>query len=722
MEKPTVCGGCGVEFPSRSAVFKHLRESKGACLSKEDFDDFVQYLEETQREKVLLLYGYDIRDGSNVRSGDDAARILLETLGVPDARQTRSFGHMSRASDIIKQDEETGAVTELMATHVPPILTTVDDWLHKINAKLPDNIRLLGRRISPIKRFNAEMFASHRRAEYVLPVDLLYQQFQDGELHEFFERFIPFDDGEVNERPTLDTIQYLFRIKKIMQSLQTRIIQLDESNEVDVLEKKWNKQKRRKDLKKGKKDKSKERVQEEPTKNVPDKPTGEQKDESNGKANAEEEKRGKCLLKRRRYHNFTPKALAHDSLVYRRLDRCYHRATICQEGSKRPFIVFSLTGDMFLQGQVQRIVGLIVALARGVVDLDFVECVFDENYPHLVPTPPAPKFAMYMSEAAYELWEGKAKAALTARRCSGFSDGWNDTTTLQRVDEWKGQIRSNICQKWENDNDGDGLLKTAQQWIEAVLEPWGENAREQLVRYRRWKNSIKEETVLTTETIPPVISLDKTVPHMYQKVLHLLREADRTGRWPATSTKRQLVMVSTTLNGENGEAVTSSLASNLAAIDTAERAASAYIFQEGDGGASGSFTVGAFPGGQQPKSNEEFKELMKAAFELEFALRPDRASSSTIAINRNAQFRPHTDSGAGAGQSTSLIVGLGDYVGGELVVEGERKDIRYKPVEFNGWKERHWTMPFQGERYSLVWFTPKGCEQIRGVDLCRSSD
>jgi len=55
--------------------------------------------------------------------------------------------------------------------------------------------------------------------------------------------------------------------------------------------------------------------------------------------------------------------------------------------------------------------------------------------------------------------------------------------------------------------------------------------------------------------------------------------------------------------------------------------------------------------------------------------------------------------------------------GGELVVEGKKIDIRYKPIEFNGWTQRHWTLPFQGERYSLVWFTPKGCEGIRGIDL-----
>mgnify|MGYP005853764285 CR=1 FL=1 len=51
------------------------------------------------------------------------------------------------------------------------------------------------------------------------------------------------------------------------------------------------------------------------------------------------------------------------------------------------------------------------------------------------------------------------------------------------------------------------------------------------------------------------------------------------------------------------------------------------------------------------------------------------------------------------------------------MVEGEEHDIRYRPVEFNGWKQRHWTLPFEGERFSLVWFTPKECQGMRGVNL-----
>ena len=77
---------------------------------------------------------------------------------------------------------------------------------------------------------------------------------------------------------------------------------------------------------------------------------------------------------------------------------------------------------------------------------------------------------------------------------------------------------------------------------------------------------------------------------------------------------------------------------------------------------------------------------------------------------------------AGAGQGVSLIVGLGDYAGGELFVEGEPIDIRYAPARFNGWKQRHWTNAFEGERFSLVWFTPLGCEFGSGLALARSYD
>ena len=47
--EPQKCGGCGVEFPSRNAVFKHLRETDGACLSGDDILEFRQYVRATDK-------------------------------------------------------------------------------------------------------------------------------------------------------------------------------------------------------------------------------------------------------------------------------------------------------------------------------------------------------------------------------------------------------------------------------------------------------------------------------------------------------------------------------------------------------------------------------------------------------------------------------------------------------------------------------------------------
>ena len=169
------------------------------------------------------------------------------------------------------------------------------------------------------------------------------------------------------------------------------------------------------------------------------------------------------------------------------------------------------------------------------------------------------------------------------------------------------------------------------------------------------------------------------------------------------------------------------------------KATEAAVELVSDAGVGGSFSVGCLPKHlAQPRGNTLFPgtvtisdilleisfllffccclyhvytlltELMKACFELERAICPHRPPSSTIAINRHAQFSPHRDSGAGSGQSKSLIVALGDFIGGEIAVESTAHDIRYQPLEFDGWMERHYTLPFVGERYSLVWFTPLG--------------
>jgi hypothetical protein len=58
--------------------------------------------------------------------------------------------------------------------------------------------------------------------------------------------------------------------------------------------------------------------------------------------------------------------------------------------------------------------------------------------------------------------------------------------------------------------------------------------------------------------------------------------------------------------------------------------------------------MGDMPVGfSQPSANALFPELLAELRRLERALLPNRPPSSTVTINRNAQFKPHKDSGAG---------------------------------------------------------------------------
>jgi len=70
-----------------------------------------------------------------------------------------------------------------------------------------------------------------------------------------------------------------------------------------------------------------------------------------------------------------------------------------------------------------------------------------------------------------------------------------------------------------------------------------------------------------------------------------------------------------------------------------------------------------------------------------------------IMINKNFTCPPHKDKN---NIGDSIIIGFGDYAGGELVIEDEPVDIYWTPMIFNGHEKEHWVAPFVGERYSIV--------------------
>lgn len=74
---------------------------------------------------------------------------------------------------------------------------------------------------------------------------------------------------------------------------------------------------------------------------------------------------------------------------------------------------------------------------------------------------------------------------------------------------------------------------------------------------------------------------------------------------------------------------------------------------------------------------------------------------TTIQVNKNVVCNPHKDKN---NVGLSYIIGLGDYLDGELIIENQKFDIKNKFLLFDG-KMTHYNNVFIGDRYSIIYFT-----------------
>jgi tRNA pseudouridine(38-40) synthase len=351
----------------------------------------------------------------------------------------------------------------------------------------------------------------------------------------------------------------------------------------------------------------------------------------------------------RHIHNFVTGGACSSQRIFRRkVNRISHKTMVKHKGVD--YAVFSATGDLFLRGQLRHMFGLVFCVMLGYIPLELVQSLISKDFIADSSVPSIPGWCIYISGTKNANWDTTADCSVAF-----------DRTLLLGFRE---QIMERIAEQWTETDPAGGYLTQLKSQCAALCRK-----AETLQSLRRLNTELMLQGTYNASMI---------VPTMYQRVLSLLQHADKvSGLWPSTTIGRREVIEDSTLTENGGE--------------------------------GGSFSIGYYPPHlPQPKGNKLFPDLLEACMVLERNICPHRKPSSTIAVNRHAQFLPHRDTGVGSGQSQSMIVGLGDYVGGEIVVEGTPHNILYQPIEFDGWKQIHYTFPFKGSRYSLVYFTPQG--------------
>lgn len=120
------------------------------------------------------------------------------------------------------------------------------------------------------------------------------------------------------------------------------------------------------------------------------------------------------------------------------------------------------------------------------------------------------------------------------------------------------------------------------------------------------------------------------------------------------------------------------------------------------------------------KTNEAYPEAYKALIAFGNEVVPKGWDYQTITVNHLVKAKKHVDK---KNVGASVIVGIGDYTGGDLRVwtpeNTNPKDwnIHDKPTMFNGGIRPHETQSFKGNRYTFVFYRQKRRPERKNVGV-----
>jgi tRNA U38,U39,U40 pseudouridine synthase TruA len=180
--------------------------------------------------------------------------------------------------------------------------------------------------------------------------------------------------------------------------------------------------------------------------------------------------------KKASYHNFVNGGgCPEDAVVGRKINRVYHKDIIVpsrqgdsmeedsykrsdmewEDGlepkeSKEEWAVFSFSADSLMRGQARKMLGLAIAIAKGLLPQNFIEVALNPEV--ILNIPALPASGLYASETKFDKWEIKFGFQVDPRR--------EKDADTSRIDQWTKVVRGNAINltKEKYGLAGDGWL------------------------------------------------------------------------------------------------------------------------------------------------------------------------------------------------------------------------------------------------------------------------
>lgn len=311
---------------------------------------------------------------------------------------SRGNGSAQRASHLLQSEATCHAVGDLFCFSLKKLGPPKDlEWVTRINAELPDHIRALEVYNMPSKfsGFHAEQNCSQRLFEYIIPLSALFDT--------------TLDDTVEIEVPPLSPEKKKLKAWKGMDGRHSRYT-------------------------------------------------------AQGMRRIEFFRVLKKILKqysgfglKASYHNFVNGGgCPDDAVVGRKINRVYHKDIIIpspesdiadcykrsdmewEDGleikkSKEEWAVFSFSADSLMRGQARKMLGLAIAIAKGLLPKDFIQVALDPTV--ILNLPSLPSTGLYASEVKFDKFELRFGFAVDPRRNKGAD--------MARLDHWTKTVRGN---------------------------------------------------------------------------------------------------------------------------------------------------------------------------------------------------------------------------------------------------------------------------------------
>eukprot|EP01043_Picozoa_sp_COSAG02_P078925 COSAG02_NODE_18013_length_966_cov_0.940023_1_plen_302_part_10 len=264
------------------------------------------------------------------------------------------------------------------------------------------------------------------------------------------------------------------------------------------------------------------------------------------------------------YHNFSEGVSSTEARAKKRVSRFYCRGIVqLAPNLECVVLTFQALEDGFLYNQLRKIVGLLVTVARGDVPDSYIKLALDENV--VLPVPCAPVHLGAIADCIYSRKISRAKFGEPGeiKQPTGDRDNSVNFNSYRQHETtaWRAHLHAHMA-KLERSSDlpaaelakgaSDGAGDTAvggrwDQWVQNVL--YDESSATCVTRMTRELTFYQSKQRGASPGVRPPIST--AVPPAFRHMLYLLREAEQSGRWPASSVSRRNVIDKNSRRGES---------------------------------------------------------------------------------------------------------------------------------------------------------------------------